>query len=237
MLLTSRERRIVNNTVKKRVSECIADEDLLDKPLAFDEIFGDGDSDVETEEEFPEEKNDTDGTQAERTGVTPSESTQNLGAHQSTKKLKKSKRKAISIYKLRALLHTLPENTLYAYGNKLSVIIPLTETLVKEGHRVLIFCRQLKMLCIIDECLWRKNISTLHYNGSLSSQQREDALNAFSAGEQNVMLITVGAGGEGITITAADRIIITDPNWNPTVDDQAIDRAYGMIQNSYLDIE
>ena len=160
-----------------------------------------------------------------------------MGAHQSTKKLKKSKRKAISIYKLRALLHTLPENTLYAYGNKLSVIIPLTETLVKEGHRVLIFCRQLKMLCIIDECLWRKNISTLHYNGSLSSQQREDALNAFSAGEQNVMLITVGAGGEGITITAADRIIITDPNWNPTVDDQAIDRAYGMIQNSYLDIE
>ena len=92
-------------------------------------------------------------------------------------------------------------------------------------------------ICIIDECLWRKNISTLHYNGSLSSQQREDALNAFSAGEQNVMLITVGAGGEGITITAADRIIITDPNWNPTVDDQAIDRAYGMIQNSYLDIE
>ena len=236
MLLNSRERRIVNNTVKKRVSECIAGEDLLDKPLAFDEIFGDGDSDLETEEEFPEEGNDVDGTQAERTSVTPSESTQSMGA-QSSKRSKKPRKKAISIYKLRALLHTLPENTLYAYGNKLSVIIPLTETLVKEGHRILIFCRQLKMLCIVDECLWRKNISTVHYNGSLSSQQREDALKAFSAGEQSVMLITVGAGGEGITITAADRIIITDPNWNPTVDDQAIDRAYGLIYNSYSDIE
>lgn len=230
MLLNRRERHIVNSTVRKRVNERIAGEDLLEKPLAFEEIFGDGDSDLESEDESIEEENELDTlTPTERATVanmSPSEMARWLTTRQSSKKPKKPKKKAISVYKLRALLRTLPENTLYAYGNKLSVIIPLTEKLLDEGHRVLIFCRQLKMLCIVDECLQRKNITSLHYNGSLSSQQREDTLDSFSKGEHNVMLITVGAGGEGITITSADRIIITDPNWNPTVDDQAIDRAY-----------
>ena len=96
---------------------------------------------------------------------------------------------------------------------------------VSVGHKVIVFGRHLKMLCIVDECLQRRGIHPLHYNGSLNTQQREDALRAFTDESHNVILITVGAGGEGITITEADRIIIIDPNWNPTVDDQAIDRA------------
>ena len=101
-----------------------------------------------------------------------------------------------------------------------------TTTLISEGHKVIVFGRHLKMLCIVDECLQRRGIHPLHYNGSLNTQQREDALRAFTDESHNVILITVGAGGEGITITEADRIIIIDPNWNPTVDDQAIDRAW-----------
>ena len=138
---------------------------------------------------------------------------------------KKPRKKAMSLVKLRLLLRSLPESTLYAYGNKLNVIIPLTTTLISEGHKVIIFGRHMKMLCIVDECLQRRGIHPLHYNGSLNTQQREEALRAFADESHNVILITVGAGGEGITITEADRIIIIDPNWNPTVDDQAIDRA------------
>ena len=37
-------------------------------------------------------------------------------------------------------------------------------------------------------------------------------------------------GGLGLTITAADRVIIVDPAWNPAVDNQSVDRAYRIGQ-------
>ncbi|KAK4469151.1 hypothetical protein MN116_006733 [Schistosoma mekongi] len=45
-----------------------------------------------------------------------------------------------------------------------------------------------------------------------------------------VMLLTTQVGGVGLTITAANRVIILDPSWNPAVDSQAIDRAYRIGQ-------
>ena len=59
----------------------------------------------------------------------------------------------------------------------------------------------------------------------MTPTQRNAVLQQFKGDDANVLLITVGAGGEGITIVEADRVIIIDPSWNPTVDDQAIDRA------------
>ena len=81
------------------------------------------------------------------------------------------------------------------------------------------------MLLILDECFQRRGIRTIHYNGTLGLEQRAAALAAFKQSGSGVLLITVGAGGEGITVTEADRIVLLDPNWNPTVDEQAIDRA------------
>ena len=274
MLLNKRERNIVNKTVRKRINKDMVENDLLEKPLDFEEIFGDGDSDLdsdqemngemneEEEEEYSEEENGdsllssegnghqrkegghhhskpnspskqiqfTAEERAQMASMSISELNQFIAEREKApRKLqtpKKPRKKAMSLVKLRLLLRSLPESTLYAYGNKLNVIIPLTTTLISEGHKVIVFGRHLKMLCIVDECLQRRGIHPLHYNGSLNTQQREDALRAFTDESHNVILITVGAGGEGITITEADRIIIIDPNWNPTVDDQAIDRAW-----------
>ena len=156
------------------------------------------------------------------------------GTKRSPKRISK---KGISLTKLRSQLEELSDSALYDNGNKLNVVIPLIVNLIDEGHRVLVFGRYLKMLCIIAECLRRRCVDCLHYNGKLNTQQREETLNRFHASEANVLLITVGAGGEGITITEADRIILIDPNWNPTVDDQAIDRAYVLLPSYVVDIE
>ena len=137
----------------------------------------------------------------------------------------RKQRKGLSIRKLQSFLSALPESALYDYGNKLRVVIPLVSRLLTEGSRVIVFARYLKMLLIVDECFRRKGIRTIHYNGTLGLEQRSTALRAFKESGSGVLLITVGAGGEGITITEADRIVLLDPNWNPTVDEQAIDRA------------
>ena len=45
-----------------------------------------------------------------------------------------------------------------------------------------------------------------------------------------VFLLTSQVGGLGLTLTAADRVIIVDPAWNPSVDNQSVDRAYRIGQ-------
>lgn len=49
-------------------------------------------------------------------------------------------------------------------------------------------------------------------------------------GAPPVFLLTSQVGGLGLTLTAADRVIIVDPSWNPSCDNQAVDRAFRIGQ-------
>ena len=53
---------------------------------------------------------------------------------------------------------------------------------------------------------------------------------AFQAGDGDVFLISLKAGGTGLNLTAADYVIHLDPWWNPAVEDQASDRAHRIGQ-------
>lgn len=46
-----------------------------------------------------------------------------------------------------------------------------------------------------------------------------------------VFLLTSQVGGLGLTLTAADRVVILDPAWNPSLDNQSVDRAYRIGQS------
>ena len=243
MLLSQNERRTVNEVALKEAG--------VSQGVLFDGIFGDEASDLdlmeateamedeeeteEEEEEETEEEEEIDGSKEDEANLSAMEYAL-LIQKQRQAKLEASKpdpassttqkeQKGLSIHKLQSLLRQLSEDALYAYGNKLSVVVPLVARLLSEGSRVIVFARYLKMLLILDECFQRKGIRTIHYNGMLGLEQRAAALSAFKQSESGVLLITVGAGGEGITVTEADRIVLVDPNWNPTVDEQAIDRA------------
>ena len=243
MLLNQNERRTVNEVAVKEAG--------VSQGVLFDGIFGDEASDLdlmeateamedeeeteEEEEEETEEEEEIDGSKEDEANLSAMEYAL-LIQKQRQAKLEASKpdpassttqkeQKGLSIRKLQSLLRQLSEDALYAYGNKLSVVVPLVARLLSEGSRVIVFARYLKMLLILDECFQRKGIRTIHYNGMLGLEQRAAALSAFKQSGSGVLLITVGAGGEGITVTEADRIVLVDPNWNPTVDEQAIDRA------------
>ena len=55
-------------------------------------------------------------------------------------------------------------------------------------------------------------------------------MEAFQAGQGDVFLISLRAGGVGLNLTAADYVIHMDPWWNPAVEDQASDRAHRIGQ-------
>jgi SNF2 family DNA or RNA helicase len=59
---------------------------------------------------------------------------------------------------------------------------------------------------------------------------RDEYVRAFQAGEADVFLLSLRAGGTGINLTAATYVIHLDPWWNPAVEDQATDRAHRIGQ-------
>ena len=58
----------------------------------------------------------------------------------------------------------------------------------------------------------------------------------FNDGENDVFLLSLKAGGTGLTLTGADTIIHYDPWWNPAVEEQATDRAYRIGQDKVVQV-
>ena len=67
-------------------------------------------------------------------------------------------------------------------------------------------------------------------DGTTPAETREQRIAAFQAGEADVFLISLKAGGIGLNLTAADNVIHLDPWWNPAVEDQATARAHRIGQ-------
>ena len=112
---------------------------------------------------------------------------------------------------------------------KFDYLKDLLETLKKENRKVLLFSQFTSMLDIIEEYLIEQQTSYLKLTGA--SKNRQDLVEKFQAGEAEVFLISLKAGGTGLTLTNADTVIHYDPWWNPAVENQATDRAYRIGQD------
>jgi SNF2 family DNA or RNA helicase len=103
----------------------------------------------------------------------------------------------------------------------------LTEQLA-ERRRVLVFSQFTSMLSLIGEGLEQRGIRFLLLTGG--TQDRQAKVDAFQAGEADVFLISLKAGGTGLNLTSADTVIHYDPWWNPAAQAQATDRAHRIGQ-------
>ncbi|CUH07681.1 ATP-dependent helicase HepA [Jannaschia seosinensis] len=101
--------------------------------------------------------------------------------------------------------------------------------LVAEGRRVLVFSQFVEMLRLIEADLAAAGISHLTLTGQ--TQNRAQVLDSFAQGEAAVFLLSLKAGGVGLTLTEADTVILYDPWWNPAVERQAMDRTHRIGQD------
>lgn len=107
---------------------------------------------------------------------------------------------------------------------KLSFILALLRNLLEEGHYVLIFSQTLKMLNLIQEAILLEGYNFSRMDGSTA--ERERIVKDFQEGlGGQIFLLTTKVGGLGLTLTKASRVIVLDPDWNPSVDNQSVDRA------------
>ncbi len=116
-------------------------------------------------------------------------------------------------------------------SSKLKVFADTLDELLAGNHKALVFSQFVDHLRIIRDHLEERNIPYQYLDGQTSRRQREARVKAFQAGEGDVFLISLKAGGTGLNLTAADYVIHMDPWWNPAVEDQASDRAHRIGQD------
>jgi SNF2 family DNA or RNA helicase len=112
---------------------------------------------------------------------------------------------------------------------KFDYLVDLLETFREEGHRVLVFSQFTTMLDLIEAHLIAEEVSYLKLTGA--TKDRQSLVERFQGGEGLVFLISLKAGGTGLTLTGADTVIHYDPWWNPAAENQATDRAYRIGQD------
>ncbi|HIG44544.1 MAG TPA: ATP-dependent helicase [Gammaproteobacteria bacterium] len=113
---------------------------------------------------------------------------------------------------------------------KLEAFAEILDELLENKHKALVFSQFVEHLSLIRGYLDRRGIDYQYLDGSTPVKKRKQAVDAFQAGEGELFLISLKAGGIGLNLTAADYVIHMDPWWNPAVEDQASDRAHRIGQ-------
>jgi superfamily II DNA or RNA helicase len=118
----------------------------------------------------------------------------------------------------------------YSGGSgKFDTVTHNIESVVSEGHRILVFSSFVKHLELFPGWLERKEIGYTMLTGS--TRDRGKVIGNFRNDESiKVFLISLKAGGVGLNLTEADYVFILDPWWNPASEIQALSRAHRIGQ-------
>ena len=121
-------------------------------------------------------------------------------------------------------------------SGKLKVLDGLLH-LWQSENKVLLFCQTKQMLDIVETYFKLAKYSYLRMDGDTSIERRKDLVDKFNNDSSIfVFLLTTRVGGLGVNLTGADRVVIFDPDWNPSTDLQARERAWRLGQKKTVSI-
>ncbi|KAM9703567.1 chromatin-remodeling ATPase INO80 isoform 3-T6 [Menidia menidia] len=129
------------------------------------------------------------------------------------------------------------KESLITESGKLHKLDILLNRLKGQGHRVLIYSQMTRMIDLLEEYMVYRKHTYIRLDGSSKISERRDMVADFqSRTDIFVFLLSTRAGGLGINLTAADTVIFYDSDWNPTVDQQAMDRAHRLGQTKQVTV-
>jgi DNA excision repair protein ERCC-6 len=131
----------------------------------------------------------------------------------------------------------------YDYGapnksGKMQVVKELLSLWVKGGHKTLLFAQHRIMLDILQKFLEKiPGVNYRRMDGETPIKNRQDMVDEFNNNPNlHVFLLTTKVGGLGVNLTGANRVIIYDPDWNPSTDIQARERSWRLGQKREVEI-
>uniref|UniRef100_A0AAQ6AJI4 DNA excision repair protein ERCC-6 n=1 Tax=Amphiprion ocellaris TaxID=80972 RepID=A0AAQ6AJI4_AMPOC len=143
------------------------------------------------------------------------------------------------------ILRGIPEDQLteeehfgfWKRSGKLIVVESLLRLWFKQGHRVLLFTQSRQMLHILEVFVRENDYSYLKMDGTTTIASRQPLIARYNEDKSIfIFLLTTKVGGLGVNLTGANRVIIYDPDWNPSTDTQARERAWRIGQKQQVTI-
>lgn len=117
-----------------------------------------------------------------------------------------------------------------AQSAKTAIFMQILEHSRECGDKMLVFSMSIPTLDYLEELVESQDIRCARLDGSIAMPKRTQLLEDFHKGHFDVMLISTKAGGVGLNIACANRVVIFDFGFNPTWEEQAIGRAYRLGQ-------
>jgi len=126
---------------------------------------------------------------------------------------------------------SLPDYGAPARSGKLQVLSKILPEWARQGHRALVFSQTRQMLDVIEILARDLGLKFLRMDGTTPLSRRSELIDSFNDDPSvEAFLLTTKVGGLGVNLTAADRVLIFDPDWNPSTDAQARERAWRIGQ-------
>lgn len=113
---------------------------------------------------------------------------------------------------------------------KLEVLLDICEEAAENGHKVLVFSYFRDVMRTIESHLGDRTFEPI--SGDVPNVRRQEIIDEFTKSEPGSVLISqIQAGGVGLNIQTANIIVLCEPQWKPSTEEQAISRAYRMGQS------
>jgi SNF2 family DNA or RNA helicase len=119
-----------------------------------------------------------------------------------------------------------------ALSGKAGLLITLLEEILANREKTLIFSQYVETLDCLARIIKKElEEAALIYHGGLSQKNRTEVIRGFQDDPvSRILLVSLKAGGLGLNLTAASRVIHYDLWYNPAVENQATDRAFRIGQ-------
>ncbi|MFV0520273.1 MAG: SNF2-related protein [Lachnospirales bacterium] len=121
-------------------------------------------------------------------------------------------------------------------SGKINALIDLLTQVKDNGSRGLVFSQFTSMLQLVIPKLEEKGFTFFYLDGKTKQQERFEQSRQFNQGERDFFLVSLHAGGTGLNLTGADVVVHIEPWWNPSVMQQATDRAHRYGQKKVIQV-
>ena len=135
-----------------------------------------------------------------------------------------------------SLVSSCVENEKFVHSAKTLAVLELVRA--RLPAKTAVFSQWTSCLQLLAVMFAGAGIETLRFDGSLTSLEERSAVVAeYSRSERaHVLLASLGAGGEGIDLTCSSAVVLMEPYWNRSVEQQAIDRMHRLGQTRATDV-
>lgn len=115
-------------------------------------------------------------------------------------------------------------------SNKVLHLCQILDACKSIGDKALVFSQSIPTLDFLEDVFKRKNRNYARLDGSTAMTKRQVQTKDFNNGDTDIYLISTTAGGLGLNLQGANRVIIFDFKFNPIMEEQAVGRAYRIGQ-------